>query len=120
MVGMSPVTLQFRLGVAFVAEQLGMQVPHVISSVSRLVRHGVLQRTYDEETGQPVLSFAQDVVDLATRQAIAARYQQTVDDSDDDDGLESVLDPDAMYERDGWLRGGLGGPMRPLEAVSGT
>lgn len=94
---LNPNTFTTKVSCALMAEEIGMQRPHFVASVSRLVATGVLARHYDSRTREATLGLPEDLV------AHSYRLQARKDDGYDDTS-DLVLDPDAMYERDAQRR----------------
>lgn len=69
-----PTTSRIEASAGAVAERLGMHLPHVVSSIKRLVEGGVIRRTYNPHTGTHALHLADDIVSPARRRAVVEEW----------------------------------------------
>jgi hypothetical protein len=87
-----PMTSKVQIGAEEVGELIGMQTPHVVASIKRLVTGGVLKRTYSERTGVHTLHLADDKVKPRQRRAVVERWlaerEAAVEDDYDDEPYE--------------------------------
>jgi hypothetical protein len=69
-----PMTSKVKVSAQEVGDLIGMQTPHVVASIKRLVEGSVLKRTYNEDTGVHTLHLASDIVSARERKAVVERW----------------------------------------------
>ena len=88
-----PMTSKVRIGAEEAGELIGMQTPHVIASIKRLVGGGVLKRTYSERTGVHTLHLADDKVKPRQRRAVVEQWLAELDEAGEDDYDNEPYEP---------------------------
>jgi hypothetical protein len=69
-----PMTSKVKVSAQEVGDLIGMQTPHVVASIKRLVKGSALKRTYNEDTGVHTLHLASDIVSARRRKAVVERW----------------------------------------------